>query len=331
MSIESIRKPKKTFNRLTTAKRKNQLSRTIKSVCMLIFLIAFAYILLYPVLYIFSNALKTKPDLYDPSVQWISKHLDFSSFPGALKAMNFGQSLLNTLNFEMISCLIEVFTCSVFAYGLARFDLKYKNILIFILILTIVVPDVMLLMPKVMHFKKLDLLGILGLFNKLTGIDLRPNVLDTPWAFWLPSIFGVGLKGSLFIFIYMNFFKSLPKELEEAAMIDGAGAFKTFLRIIVPSSGVVFLTVFIFSMVWHWNDYYLALVYTTQNRPLSYMVSNLQQFVESTFGGELCASDARVYTYPMAGCLIFIAPPTAVYLILQHKFIQSVDRVGIVG
>lgn len=318
-------------NSLITAKQKRKVQGLLKTLCMTIFLIAFAYILLYPVLYMFANSLKTKPDLYDPSVQWISKHMDFSSFGGAIEAMNFKETFWNTLRFEMASGLIEVFTCAVFAYGLARFDLKYKNILVFVLILTILVPDVMLMMPRVMHFKKLDFLGFLGFFNKLTGIDLRPNIIDTPWAFYLPSLFGVGLKGSLFIFIYMNFFKSLPKELEEAAMIDGAGPFKTFLRIIIPSSGVVFLTVFIFSIVWHWNDYYLALIYTSQNRTLSYMLVNLKQFVEITFGGELCASDARLYTYPMAGCLIFIAPPTGVYLILQRKFIQSVDRVGIVG
>lgn len=328
MKVGNIKRP---TNSLMAAKRRRTLARAAKSICMTVFLIAFAYILLYPVLYMFSNAIKTKPDLYDPSVQWISKHFDFSSFSGALKALNFRKTFWNTMRFEIVSCVIEVFTCSVFAYGLARFDFKYKSILIFLLILTILIPDVMLIMPRVMYFKRLDIAGILGLFNKFTGIDLRPNLIDTSWAFYLPSIFGVGLKGSLFIFIYMNFFKSLPKELEEAAMIDGAGSFKTFLRIIIPSSGVVFLTVFIFAMVWHWNDYYLAMMYTQQNRTLSYMVANLFQYVEITFGGELCASDARTYTYPMAGCLIFIALPTSVYLVLQRKFIQSVDRVGIVG
>ena len=237
------------INSLTASRAKKKTLSIIKAICMAVFLIAFAYILLYPVLYMFANSIKTKQDLLDPSVQWISKHIDFSSFKGAYKAMDFGNTLWNTVRFEMVAAVIEVFTCSLFAYGLARFDIKHKKIYSFILILTILVPDIMLLMPRAMHFKQLDFLGILGLFDKATGIDIRPNIIDTPWAFYLPSLFGVGLKGSLFIFIYMNFFKGLPKELEEAAMIDGAGAFRTYCSIIVPASGVVFLTVFVFSFI----------------------------------------------------------------------------------
>ncbi len=318
---------------LTVSKAKKKTVSIFKAICMAIVLIAFAYILLYPVLYMFANSLKTKQDLLDPSVQWISKHIDFSSFKGAYKAMDFNNTLWNTVRFEMVSAVIEVFTCSLFAYGLARFDIKYKKLYTFILILTILVPDIMLLMPRAMHFKQLDFLGVLSLFDKITGIDIRPNIIDTPWSFYLPSIFGVGLKGSLFIFIYINFFKGLPKELEEAAMIDGACPLKTYFSIIIPASGVVFLTVFVFSFVWHWNDYYLALMYTTQNRTLSYMVANIDQFVFITFGGVegLGLDRAYTYTYPMASCLLYITIPTIAYLFLQRRFIQSVDRVGIVG
>ena len=313
-----------------SAKQKANLMKCCKSFFRFIFMLSFAYVLLYPIIYMFSTAVKNAQDFIDPTVQWISKQFDFSSFPNAIKAMNYGESLKNTLLFEMLSCLIEVATCSAFAYGLSRFDIPFKKLLIFVLVITIMVPDVMLLMPRVMHFKRLDILGIFGLLNKLTGIDLRPNLIDTAFAFYLPSLFGVGLKGGLIIFIYMQFYKGLPKELEEAASVDGAGPLKTFIRIIIPSSSVVILTVFIFSMVWHWNDYYLGLMYTSENRTLAYVVQNLNQYVFVTFG-EISHSDPRVYTIPMAGCLLFIAPPTLVYLVLQKQFIQSVDRVGIVG
>jgi multiple sugar transport system permease protein len=234
------------------------------------------------------------------------------------------------VKYEVISGLIEVFTCAVIAYGLSRFEFKLKKVLMVVLFLTILIPDGMLLLPRVVHYRHLDVLGILGGVNHLFGVDLRPNLIDNPLAFYLPALFGVGLKGGLFIFIYIQFFKGLPRELEDAAWIDGAGPIKTFLRIIIPSSGVVVLTVFLLSVVFHWNDYWYALMYTDQNRPLAYVVRNISQYIFLRFGS-IQPNDARYVGVAMASCLLFIAPPTVMYLFLQRKFIQSIDRVGIVG
>ena len=111
----------------------------------------------------------------------------------------------------------------------------------------------------------------------MTGSDLRPNLLDSGWVFYLPSIFASGLRSGLFIFIYRQFFVGMPKELEEAAAIDGASPVKTFLHVIIPSSGVAILTVSIFSLVWHWNEYNLSVLYFDENHPLSVRLSTLSQ------------------------------------------------------
>lgn len=301
----------------------------IVSICRTVFLISFSFVLLYPILYMISTALKTSIDYIDPTVVWVPKSLNFDSFVKAYKALKYPTSLLNTVRYELVSAVIEVFSCAVFAYGLARFKFRAKKIYMFFLILTIFVPDIMLIIPRVINFKQLDILGILGLLNRLTGIDLRPNIVDTVFTFYLPSIFGVGLKSGLFIFIYMQFFKGLPHELEEAAWIDGAGPFKTFLRVILPSSGVVLLTVFIFSIIWHWNDYLLALMYTNENRPMAVIVQDIKQYIYLAFG--LDVNDIRNFGVPLAACLLFISPPLILYMFLQRKFIQSIDRVGIVG
>ena len=300
------------------------------SVLRFIFLISFAYILIYPVLYMLTNALRTVTDYIDPTVIWLPKSITFQNFKDAFKALDFSVSFKNTVVYELVSAAVEVFTCAVFAYGLSRFKFRFKSLLMFFLIISILIPDVMLILPRVLNFKNLDFLGILKLFYKLTGIDLRLDIYDTPLTFYLPSLLGVGLKGGMFIFIYMQFFAGLPAELEEAAWIDGAGPIRTFLSIVLPSSGVVILTVSIFSMIWHWNDYYLALMYTLDNRTLAVMVQDIKQQVFLTFG-EANGVSPLLFGVPMAACLIFMAPPLGIYLFVQKYFIKSIDRVGIVG
>lgn len=306
--------------------------QTVVSVSRAIFLISFSFVLLYPVFFMISNSLKTQNDLINPAVEWLSRNPSFYSYKVAFKAMEFPKTLYNTFKFQLVSAVISVFSCAVYAYGLARFKFRFKSLVMFMVILIIFVPDIIMIIPRVTNFRFMDVFGILGLFKKISGIDIRPNLIDTPLTFYLPSIFGVGLKGGLFIFIYMQFFKGLPVELEEAAWVDGAGPFETFIKIILPSSGVVILTVFIFSIIWHWNDWLLPMMYTNSNKTLAVMLYGIDDAVGRWFmaQGERVNSELE-YGIPLAACLMYIAPPTVMYLFLQKKFIQSIDRVGIVG
>ena len=302
------------------------------SILRLIFLVAFSYILIYPVIFMVCNAVKTQTDTMDPAVQWLSRAPTLYGFKLAFEGMEYMKSFGYTMIYEMGSALLEVASCAVCAYGLARFDFRLKPVLMGVLVMTILVPDIVLLIPRIQNFRHMDLLGILQLIGSVIGRDIRPNLTDTVWTFYLPSICGVGLKGGILIYIYMQFFKGLPRELEEAAWIDGAGPMRTFLRVIVPSSGVVILTVFVFAMVWHWNDWLLATMYTSENRTLAAQVSDITQVINRwTQANNVTVDQQLRYGAPLAACLLFIAPPTVVYLILQRRFIQSIDRVGIVG
>ena len=158
----------------------------------------------------------------------------------------------------------------------------------------------------------------------LTGVDLRPDLLESAAAFYLPSLFSIGLRSGIIIFIYMQFFKKMPKELEEAAWIDGANPFKTFLKVIIPSSKVAITTVTIFSVIWHYNDYYLSAMYFSDRYPLAVSLSLIAS--NSSIAG---TDYARILK--MAGCLLFILPVLLMYMVLQRKFIQNIDQVGIVG
>ena len=158
---------------------------------------------------------------------------------------------------------------------------------------------------------------------------LRPNILNTNLTFYLPSLFGVGLRSGILIYIYIKFFSGLPKELEEAAWIDGAGPFKTFIRIAIPSSTVVILVVIVFSMIWHYNDYYLSVMFFNNDYPLAVQLANIKQTLTTSQWNSL--SSATKNSIMMAACLIFIIPMLVFYLCVQHKFVQSIDRIGITG
>ena len=179
----------------------------------------------------------------------------------------------------------------------------------------------MLIIPMYLNYAHFDILGIGKFFIDTFHLpDFRPQLLNTGLTFWLPSLFGVGVRSGLFIFIYRKFFEGLPRELEEAAYVDGAGPLRTFVSVILPSSGVVFLTVTIFSTIWHWNECYLSDMYNKANPPLAVKLDYIRSEI---------LKDSRAAG--MAACLLFIAPVLIMYMFLQRKFVQSIDRVGIVG
>ena len=294
-------------------------------------LIAIGYIILYPLLYMISSAIRTRDSFYDPSVIWITSDVTFENFTLAWKVMKYGSAIWNTVLYEIVSAGIQIVSCSVVAYGLARFDFKEKRILTFFMFLLILVPSQMMMLPIFMNYSKLDFFGLLGLVDSLTGIDIRPNVLNSVTTFWLPALLGVGIRSGIIIYIYVQFFKGLPKELEEAAWIDGAGPLKTYIRIALPSSGVVITTITVFSLIWHWNDYQLASMYLYAEKwPLAVKLSEITS-AEAIGTLRLAGDDPLRIAIMMAGCFIFIIPILVVYLFLQKKFVKSIDRVGITG
>ncbi len=307
---------------------KKQLSSVVANVARYIVIISFGYMLIYPIIFLVFNALKSTADYYDVTVQWVPKNWSLNSFKLAIQILDYGKALISTISNEIVAALIEVFSCMVAAYGLSRFDIKGKKILTFIMIITMLIPFPMLLIPSYVNYRFVDFLGILKLIGGLVGTELRPSILDTPLVFWIPSLLAVGLKGSLFIYIYCQFFKGLPRELEEAAWMDGAGAWKTFISIIIPSSVTSIITVLLFSVIWHWNDYYLAQTYLSKDYPLGVLLVNINQLVSRSVEGVTSMNQGGII---MAASFLMIAPMLVFYILLQKKFVASVSTSGIVG
>ena len=310
---------------------KKGLTTTFVYILRYAFFISLSYILLYPFLYIIANALKSFSDAYDATVTWVPKTFYLGNLRDAFGVFDIKHTAMRSFVYEIIAALIQFCSCAVAAYGLARFKLKGKGILTALMIINILVPAMMIITPSYVNFSNFDIFGIFGLISKIIGKPIKINFIGTPLVFWLPSLLGVGLKGGLFIYIYSQFFKGLPKELEEAAWIDGAGAWKTFLRIVVPSSGSATITVLLFSVVWHWNDHYLANMYMNDNT-FATSISNFSAYrIADTLGIDIERANMLTVPIILAGCFLFILPMVIFYLLIQRKFMASIATSGIVG
>lgn len=307
-------------------------NKLLYSVLRFVILLSIGYIVIYPLFYMIVTSLASG-DAYRNSVRvWIPTEFNIKqNYVDAWNALQYPKTVWNTFKTEIISAAIEICSCAIVGYGLARFDFKLKKLYTVILFLTILVPEMMIMIPKVVNYSQIDFLGILGLINRITGIDLRPNLLNTVWAFWLPSFFGVGLRSGILIYIYIQFFRGLPRELEEAAWVDGAGPIRTFLNIAIPSSGVVILTVTVFSLIWHWNDSFLSSMYYTGDYPIAVRLDNFPVEIHQRLGIEFNIGNPRSASIAMAGSILYVAPMLIFYMIVQRWFIESIDRVGITG
>ncbi len=310
-------------------------TKIIYSIFRFVLLLSIGYIILYPLLYMIVTSLVSGEAYRNSTRVWIPTQFDIiDNFKMAVGSLDYGITILHTFKYEVSSALIEVASCAVIGYGFARFNFKGKKVFMGILLLTILVPDIMLMIPRIVNFTRVDIFGILGMIDKLTGVDLRINIMDTPFAFWIPSLLGVGLRSGILIYIYIQFFSSLPRELEEAAWVDGAGPIKTFLSIAVPSSSVVFTVVFMFSMIWHWNDNLISSMYLTDEFTIANRLSMFEVYMEQKYGltgVTYGAVEPQAAAVTMAGCLLCILPMLIMYMLLQRRFIESIDRVGITG
>ena len=276
----------------------------------ILFLGIVGYIVLYPLLYMIITALKDKNALLDMEHIWVPVSYTFHNFQQAYEIMNFGNAFKQTLSVQILSAAIEVFVCSFIAYGFARFEFKGKAPLTLLLIVSLLVPIQMYSLSLAVNFRNL-------------------HIFNTPFVYWLPSLFGVGIRSGMLIFIYQQFFISLPKELEDAAYIDGAGPVKTFFKIALPSSSVVITTVSVLSFVWHWNEYYLAtLTFLQEDAPLATVMNFLDVYLQQI---GIYNGWPQYSVLVSAACLMYILVPLILYMIFQRKFVRSIDRVGITG
>jgi multiple sugar transport system permease protein len=309
----------------TTNVLRSKTARRTREVVGLLFhytvLLSLSFVFIYPILYIVSQSFMQVEDITDATVQWIPKALSFEHYRFAFDKMEYWHSFGNSAVSTLLSAAVQLLSCSIVGYGFARYRFPGHTLLLGLVMFAFLVPPQTIVIPLFIFFGEL-------------------HWLNTSMPIIVPGLFAQGLRGALFVLIFMQFFRGLPHQLEEAARIDGAGAYRTFFQIMLPLAGPALLVVFLFSTVWHWNDvfepnlYYMVQEHFNLPQQLAILdtegVFRVQQ-AKMLIGGGTLGSVPTNYNRNMAGALITILPLILLYGFAQRYFIESVERTGIAG
>ena len=328
------------FQNVTVQVDKNRLAwqnrgtQFVVSLLRPVFLIGMSFVMVYPVLFILSEAFKGVEDVYDSSVVWLPKHYSLRAFEVALQMLDFKNSIVRTLQIVVPSTLLQLVSSLLAGYGFARFKFRGKTVLFAILIFTIIVPIQTYMIPLYVGFTNLNFLGIGPIMTLITGQKL--NVLNSPVPFYLMAMFGAGIRSGLYIFMLRQFFIGMPKELDEAASIDGCGPLQVFTKVMIPNAIPMMVTILVFSLVWYWNDYYLSSMFFDALPPLSQKLADVS--VQASFNSISGISGLNQKEFDLikegvmaCGCLVTIIPPLVLYIFAQRYFTEGLERSGIVG
>ena len=312
---------------VSNAKAKVQKSakKTAISIFIGLLLTGISFIILSPLIDMISKSFMDIQDFYNPLVYLIPKTLSLYNYKSAIQFLDYKNSLIFTSLFVSVITILQAFICSLVGYGFARFRFPYSNVLFGLVILTIVIPPQTFMVKMYMQFRFFDI------FNIATLIRGEPlNLLNTPFPLLLLTLFGMGLRSGLYIYMFRQFFRGLPKEIEEAAFIDGAGRFYTYFKVMLPNAVPNIITVMLFSFVWQFNDTFYSSTFMTKYNFMSTMLSTVTTNFSASIGTiKVDPNLATLVTY--AAVLLAIAPIIIIYLLLQKYFIEGIERSGIVG
>ncbi len=302
----------------------------------LILLVGISYVILFPFFAKISNSFKSVKDFADATVNYIPKYPTLDTYRAIIVDLDYFQALGNTFLLSAVSALLQTFTCCVIAYGFAKFKFKGSNLLFALVLLTMIVPHTNLRHAFFIHFSYFD---VFGLFRFLYKQGIAPaalaniKLIGSYWPMVILSVTGLAFKNGLYIFMLRQFFRGVPDELEESAYIDGYGPFETFIKIILPLSVPMMITVFLFAFSWQWTDsFYTNLFFSAVGTQeglylLPKLTNKIPQSLDIT--GE--AGELFKAAIQSTEGLMIIIPLIIVFLFCQRYLVQGIERSGIVG
>lgn len=257
----------------------------------------FALMCIFPFIWMISASFKNEIDVMEFPIRIIPKVFNWSNYSNVWMKSDFPNYYINSIIVTGITLVGTMILSTTAAYGFAKLKFRGKNIIFMIYLTTLMVPVQVTLLPKYIYFGELHL-------------------NNTFYALILPGIFS-----AFNTFLMRQYFEGIPKELTEAAEIDGAGHFRIFYQIILPQTKSGLVTLLLFSFTWTWNDYINPLIYCNKDSLLTLTVGlqRLQQ-AESTH-----------YALIMAGCTMALAPLIILFLFTQKYFIESFASSGVKG
>jgi len=215
----------------------------INNILSLIILIFASFMVLFPVAWMLSTSLKTMQEMFVTPPRWIPQEITFRAFARIWTDYPFVRFFYNSILIVSTTTIVSLFFSSLAGYGASRFNFKGKSSFLVFLLVTQMFPSVMLLIP----FYRV--LNILGLINTHLGLIIVYMAFTTPLCSWM----------------MYGYFESIPKELDDAASIDGCSKFRTYWQIVLPLSLPGLAATGIYAFIMSWNEYLFALVLTTDD------------------------------------------------------------------
>ena len=303
----------------------------------IVLILGLCFTIVYPIVGLVPTVLSAMEDLGNPNVIWIPEEFSTVSFKAAVRlVMPQGiWTMLGSILYSVGIMLLQLFFSAMVGYSLARVKFWGRGLVFGMVILVFLLPRQSLLLAQYISFVHFDVLGIMNLFT--AGGEV--NLINNPIVLVLLAIFGFGVSQSLFIFLFSQFFKNIPKELEEASLMDGCGFYKTYFRIMLPNAVPIISTVAILSFVWNYGDTYYTNYFNPDGNYMSTLLSStFIQANKDTILRSLTSwynvpsvTDMAFDAVKQAGVLVFLIPLLIVYLIGQRKLVENMENSGLVG
>ena len=266
------------------------------------FLTALLVVMIYPLLWILASSFRTNEEIFQ-SISLIPKQIVTDSYLLGWKGTGnytYTTYFLNSFKLVLPTVLGTVLSSTLVAYAFARFQFRFKRFLFMLVISSLLLPNEVLVVPRYL------------LFNKLGWVD-------SYLPFIVPAFFATY---PFFIFMLVQFFRSLPTEMEDAAVIDGCNSFGILVRIILPLSTAALLSVTVFQFVWRWNDFLNNLIYINSVR---------QYTVSLALRMSMDVAETIQWNRLMALSLLSMLPPVLLYIFVQKQFVEGIATTGIKG
>ena len=296
----------------------------------MLMLFGLCFLILQPIFNKISVSFMAEEDLYNAMVINVPEHFTSANYEMAATFMEYGEALKNTLIISLTIALLQVAVCTLVGYGFARFEFPFKKFWFACVILIIVIPPQTIATSLHLHFRFFDVFGIIEAVKGET-LNLRGSVLP----YYLMSAGCMGLKNGLYIYMIRQFFRNQPKELEEAAYVDGCGTLKTFFRIMLPDAKPILTSCFLFAFVWQWTDKFYSNMFLGNTKLLSIQLSRIAAQLDSYLKTQLSMPGGASVGYTnciiSTGTLMVIVPLLVLYLFAQKGFVESLANTGIKG
>ena len=316
--MELLTVTKALSNKATTYRTGRILVTFIK----IVFLAVLCFTVLYPFLIKITSMFMSQKDLTDSTVKLVAKYPTLDNITFVTDYIQYWKTLGNTVIVSLLSAALCALNACMVGWGLARYRFKGSKILFAIVIFITILPPQTIMLGLFTQFRDFDVFGIIHL---LCGHSIR--LVDSLWPTAILSVTGLVFRGGLFIFIMRQFYTGLPKELVEAAKIDGCGHISTFIRIVLPLSTAMLVTVLLFSFSWMWSDTIYSSLFYSNLKLFANQVSTVS-WVQSK---NIMFNTRQASVLMNTSVLLSMIPLLIVYLSLQKFFVEGIANSGIVG